>query len=492
MFGNKPVLSWFFILLFLAGACEQKPAVTILTGRLPDYKNERITLIPLNDYFPGLEPVSKELLSTQTDSAGNFIFRSDKINSGFYQVTQRNYHRLKYDIYLEAGDSLFIEQEWQNHSFVISGKGALKLQHLVNDNKHLTKQYDDTISGKGFENALLFKSFIDSAFDLRMAAITADTSFPQPLKRHSLNGLYAEKAKVLLDHLERRNFTMSGEFTYHYPDSSYYSFLADVAFDENFSQHSSAKSLAQSYLTNQARYALKNSDEEAWWKMHLAWRLKYVAARPPSAWNDLLLLSVINEYSFGMLNEDFFGQITSFDERAGTLFSQPSNLALYRRNVLSYLNLAPGKPAPDFALPDSSGNPVKLSDFRGKIVYVDVWGTWCGPCLQQIPEALKLQESYKDKPVVFLYVALEYDEKDITRWRKFIAGKYKRFLDKPFPGVHVVAEKQFGNEAMKPYKINFAPTHMLIDQNGTMVNPRAAGAKDIANEIDQLLENLTH
>ena len=68
------------------------------------------------------------------------------------------------------------------------------------------------------------------------------------------------------------------------------------------------------------------------------------------------------------------------------------------------------------------------------------------PCIQEIPDALELQKKYADKPIVFLYVALEYDEENIAEWKNFIAGKNERFgnfLDnKPFPGIHVVAEKQ--------------------------------------------------
>jgi thiol-disulfide isomerase/thioredoxin len=125
-------------------------------------------------------------------------------------------------------------------------------------------------------------------------------------------------------------------------------------------------------------------------------------------------------------------------------------------------------------------------------VYIDFWGTWCYPCIQEIPDALKLQEKYKGQPVTFLYVALEYDNEDIAGWREFIAGENKEFgkllKGKPFPGVHLVAEKQFRNESINAYKLSFAPTHVLIDQNGRIVKVRAKGPKEIHEEIDELLK----
>ena len=458
----------FIILTIGINACQLKKSYTVISGKLVDYKNETITLIPLEDYFPTLEPAGKYLFTTKTDSLGYFTFRSDKIKSGFYQIIHRNYHRLNYDLYIENGDSLFIEQAWETQLFDISGKGAGKLQHLVRDNNNYPRneKYYDTIRSPGFATEVLFQSFIDSFYNERVNAVVGDESIPQELKSHFINDLYAEKASTLLYHLERRNYVMHGVFTYSYPDTAYYSFLSDIKFDEAFCLNSNAKLLASNYLTNKIRYAFRNREEKAWWDEQFNWKVNYAMNQASSTWNDLVTMSILGEYSAAMSDDNFFRTITRFDERSNTLFKNKSYKDLFQQNAHSFLNLAPGKPAPDFALPDSSGNIIKLSDYKGKIVYIDVWGTWCGPCIQEIPEALKLQKAYKGKPVEFLYVALEYDKNDIERWRNFIAGKQKRFLDEPFTGIHLVAEKQFGNTEMMPYKINYAPTHILIDQNG--------------------------
>ncbi|MDQ3550862.1 MAG: TlpA family protein disulfide reductase, partial [Bacteroidota bacterium] len=229
-----------------------------------------------------------------------------------------------------------------------------------------------------------------------------------------------------------------------------------------------------------------------WWIENLNWKFNFISIQPKSSWTDILALSTISEYSFGLMLDNFFDNLKKFESTTQNLFLIEKNNDLFELNIQTYKNLASGIKAPDFELPDSNGVLHRLSDFKGKIVYIDFWGTWCYPCIQEIPDALILQQNYKDEPVVFLYVALEYDSTNIIGWKEFIAGKNQRFgkflNNNPFPGVHLVAEKQFRNESIKAYKLNFAPTYVLIDQNGNIVKARANGSKKIQEEIDKLLK----
>jgi peroxiredoxin len=65
------------------------------------------------------------------------------------------------------------------------------------------------------------------------------------------------------------------------------------------------------------------------------------------------------------------------------------------------------KTAPDFALTDLSGKTVRLSDFKGKIVLLDFWATWCGPCRKEIPDFIQLQRQYADKGFTILGISLD-------------------------------------------------------------------------------------
>ena len=488
-------LVWFITMLIALNACQKKDTLTILSGVLQTSQNEVITLVNCKYYFPGFVN-EKMLIETNTDSTGFFIFKTNLTEPGYYQILILNYPILTYDVFLEPGDSIHLElPNWnQNPDLKISGKGASKLNYLVKDFEILYKNrtYRDTIRSNGFETEMLFKAYVDSIKNLRIKELGANEFTPDNLKSRFLNVIQADLAETLLSHLENRNRYMEGTYDYFYPDTSYYSFLVNMHFDSLFCESSEAKNLAGLFLENKARTAYKERSEEEWWDENLSWKLNYIIEQPKSIWTDYLALSTISEYSFGMFLDNFFENLLEFKERIDELFYHDINKKLFQEGVSDYIKLAPGELAPDFALPDADGNIVHLSDFKGKIIYMDFWGTWCYPCIQDIPDALKLQEHYKDKPVVFLYVSMEYDEENIANWKQFINGKDERFGEylnhEPFPGVHVVAEKQFLNQEIKPYKIIFAPTHVLIDHNGNIVSVRAKRPNKISEDIDKLLK----
>lgn len=484
-------------LLIVLGACKKKEVVTIISGRLPNISNVKIALIPVDDYFPGLESIGN-YITTETDSLGVFRFRVNRIKSTYYQIIHYNNPQLNYDIYLEPGDSIYIEQSSWNEKphMIVSGKGAEKFDHLIKDYEIFPKDksFYDKIGSYSFHTEMDFKWFIDSIHFMRMDFINSNTSIPADFKVHHINTINAERAMLLLEHLDRRNYYMKGEFDYFFPDRAYLAFLDSIRFDNLFCMTTAAKKLTNSYLLNNARNAFKDEDDEKWWNENLLWKWNYITNQTKSEWTDLLALSTISEYSIGLMSDDFFDNLLRFEEKMDSMFYKEEDSQLFQANILPYLNLAPGHEAPDFKLPDSSGVLHKLSDYRGKIVYLDFWGTWCYPCIQEIPDALLLQEKYKEKPVVFLYVALEYDSTAIANWKRFIAGQDERFgtllNNKPFPGVHLVAEKQIRNESISNYKINFAPTHVLIDQQGKIVDARAKSSDEISEDIDNLLKEI--
>ena len=121
------------------------------------------------------------------------------------------------------------------------------------------------------------------------------------------------------------------------------------------------------------------------------------------------------------------------------------------------LKLQPGQPAPDFTLDDLDGQSVSLSQFKGQVVLLDFWASWCGPCINDLPYLRKVKEKTADWPVVFLNISLDADEDD---WREAI-DKHE------IKGVHVRAGS--GSEVTKTYQVMGIPSYYLVDLQGLIV-----------------------
>ena len=129
-----------------------------------------------------------------------------------------------------------------------------------------------------------------------------------------------------------------------------------------------------------------------------------------------------------------------------------------------YYPVRVGEMAPDFEMENEYGKMVKLSDFRGKVVFIDVWATWCGGCVEGLPYFMALRDQYKDrKDLVFLTISDDGIEAK-SRWLKFL--KEKKYSGK-MPHLIVNAKKdQFG----KDYCLTGIPRYILIDKEGKIVN----------------------
>jgi len=113
--------------------------------------------------------------------------------------------------------------------------------------------------------------------------------------------------------------------------------------------------------------------------------------------------------------------------------------------------------APDFALVNTDGKQIKLSDYRGKVVILDFWATWCPPCREEIPDFVELQKEYAFD-LQILGVSLDTDTKaDVKPFIK----KYKMNYPVLFGTMEVV--RDYGD-------IQSIPTTFVIDQEGNIVN----------------------
>ncbi|MGS2741914.1 TlpA family protein disulfide reductase [Sinomicrobium sp. M5D2P17] len=149
-----------------------------------------------------------------------------------------------------------------------------------------------------------------------------------------------------------------------------------------------------------------------------------------------------------------------------------------------YLLTRNGEMAYDFEAEQINGESIKLSDFSGSIVFIDVWTTWCGPCKKQRPEVMAMAEKYKDNPEVkVLMISVDNSKK---AWDDYIRKQPGDF------GTELYAEGGFKGDFVYNYSIHYVPRYMVIDKDGTIINSRVEEASDAIDIIETLMaENQT-
>ena len=133
-----------------------------------------------------------------------------------------------------------------------------------------------------------------------------------------------------------------------------------------------------------------------------------------------------------------------------------------------------GDQAIDFKYADKDGNKLSLSSFNGNLIYVDVWATWCGPCVAEIPSLQKLESDYHGKNITFMSVSVDEDKE---AWEKMVA-------DKELSGIQLWADGW--SKITKDYAIFGIPRFMLFDTEGNIISTNAP--RPSSDNIRKLLD----
>jgi len=134
-----------------------------------------------------------------------------------------------------------------------------------------------------------------------------------------------------------------------------------------------------------------------------------------------------------------------------------------------YVRLKTGSKAADFTMTDEKGKTWKLSDFRGRAVYIDCWATWCGPCCMEIPYMEKLYDKLKkDKRVELISVSLDNNKAAWTKKLKADKPGWKQFI----------CPDNFKSTLAKNYDIDAIPRFLFFDKNGCVISLDAPRPSD--------------
>lgn len=189
--------------------------------------------------------------------------------------------------------------------------------------------------------------------------------------------------------------------------------------------------------------------------------------------------ALANLAAIGLLNnETDFPEFVKVYDQFKAKYPDSKNLRGFYGWIESKQKLAHGSEAPDFTVQDPNGNPILLSQFRGKITLVDFWASWCGPCRKENPNVVKLYQKYKDKGFEIFGVSL--DEKK-ENWLAAIAADGLTWK-------HGSELRGWNSSFCQLYNVQSIPFTMLLDKDGKILAMNLRGAM-LEQKLEQLFNN---
>jgi peroxiredoxin/YHS domain-containing protein len=158
-------------------------------------------------------------------------------------------------------------------------------------------------------------------------------------------------------------------------------------------------------------------------------------------------------------------------------FCNKAEVAMFKKDPESYLPPVLPRPAPELNARLMGGDKVGLADYRGKVVLIDFWATWCKPCVKSMPSVDKLYASRKDKGFVALGISIDEDTSKVAPFLKKKPVSYPILLDSA------------KDATWAAYKVKAIPALFLVDRNGQVVAQWTGEPKmsDIEAAVDAAL-----
>ncbi|AGA77080.1 thiol-disulfide isomerase-like thioredoxin [Echinicola vietnamensis DSM 17526] len=481
-FYSKPkyfMKSTFYLLPLMAllacGKAEQGPAVKLTLHLENPNKTANIEVYDMSEQLG--HDLFNPVASFPPDSAGIYTITLDSVDFGIYMLAVDG--KELSDVVLYDGINMQIKGTIEKpEELVFSGKGAGENQFFTDFKALPPSGMNEIVELEKAEFIQKLDSSYQAGIHQIKKADSLNTAFLQlgETLLKARRGMYASYYPI-----GRSRFSEEEEIVL--PDSINAYATDAIAVAENGLKTAEYRSIVSNFNRwhfNDAykKYTEAHPDEEIGLKKYMEMKRDFILEEEDDALQEYLLAQL----SLDAIN--YYG-----DEAVALVYDiyqekyPDSQFKAYLEAVnKKWEKLAKGKPAKEVEGTAPDGSKVKLSDFEGKVVYLDTWATWCGPCRGEFPAAKVLKEEYKDQEdLIFMYASIDSDK---DAWEKFLEN------DPEFKGVHLYMDGAWQSDLCNDYMIRAIPRYILIDKNGNIANvkaPRPSSGEDIRNEINALL-----
>jgi peroxiredoxin len=481
---------WIYITIAsLLISCKPGDVDSIIVGQIDGYYNKPVNLY-LAEFVYLNQPYGQPFALTHTDEVGKFKVRiKSNTNTFFYLIDDKGHSLSTFPLYIKPKDSISFHTSIHNTSRPeFGGDNAPFHQAILNLQQGLSKSFRyNRINEWSINDFKLFCDSIENTFKNDIVSLKDINNFDSTEFNFLNSELKLYTALIRYEYLQNHLNETLGEPRYLIEDESFYRFkqnllksTSDFWYLPTYTMVIDAMiiDLYQQYVAEN-NSSIENELDIKLWLVNKAFQGNA---------KEVALARIARKIPDYLTYPNIFEQIDSTIHVSAKYLKKIALQSYFNKQIANISAIKPGMNAPTINLQNQHGENISTIDFKGKIILLTFWGTWCPPCLTSIPKYVKIQEVFSEKDVVFVFVSLEARIDDFDNWKNFIAGKghiASRLLhEKPFPGIHLFAHGQFNNPEIKPFAITAAPSYVLIDKQGKIVAPRV-------NLDDELIERIS-
>ena len=467
-------MRFLFIVWILAVCSGCQPGQTVLKGHIENYRGESVFV---SCYESNLQDTLK------VDASGNFSWTPSGTGSQEYGIRVAGYQPWRIPVYLTPGDR-------EELDLSLLPDKTIKVKYAGNratENEYRLafSRLDELRIGYDLESRKLsfadYKAQLEPIeHDLQILLEQIDDPEIKAHFRQKQHLWFQNRRTVYASVLAMR--LREGEAT---PDENFNAFVQSL--DVNDPKECNEYMVYEIIYWQQAQDSAFRTEER---KIDYLNRLDHLVSNQEMK-NEFATKYMKMAIS-GELGRPLDKEIKRYNEICtdGTMRNQIAEQ--YKEYLRVYGNLMPGKPAPDLINRNPEGKEIKLSDLKGKVVLVDFWATWCGPCVASLPHIQELYNKYHDKGFEVFCVADNDSSED--EWKNFIAGSkvgmqnYHHILR----GLKTLTDEngEFvgfdrSNDQSDKYAVHYLPTKYLIAADGTII-----GKIGTDEELDSILAEI--
>lgn len=452
------------VLLLLIGfiSCQEKEIITTVSGTIKGTDAKEIELEGIN--------FSKKI---PLQSNGTFSDTLDLPYEGMYYLILTD--EKSFYVYLEKGFQLQLETNADDfiNSLKYSGSGKDENNYLVQKNKLIESQYGDQ---SNFENVMKIYSDEEKVFlenietlkknmleKLSSSSIKNERFIKNEKKEIEILALkYQEQYAPYHGYaINNREFKTSDTFPKAGDDF-------DMNDEETFKHSYSYRTLI-GVIFQRIMYGTPSEDKTPFDK-----GMEKLNTITSKIIQSELTKNMVYEMNLSAKNIDVIYK-GLMKHSIDTVFNKETTI-----KYETLKKLVKGSPSPTFNYENINGGKTSLESLKGKFVYIDVWATWCGPCIGEIPALKEVEKEYHGKNIEFVSISID-DRKDHEKWKKMVA-------DKELKGIQLFADNDWKSDFVKNYAIDGIPRFILIDNEGKIVNADAPRPSD--TKLKELLKEV--